>query len=43
MIALPPLVTGSCHPTVILSRVTLVTHGVEGGPGVADGIKIIDC
>lgn len=35
MTALPPLVTGSCHPTVILSRVTCVTHGVEGGPGVA--------
>lgn len=35
MTALPPFDTGSCQPTVMLSRVTLVTHGVDGGPGVA--------
>lgn len=35
MTALPPLDTGSCQPTVMLSRVTLDTQGVDGGPGVA--------
>lgn len=35
MTAFPPLDTGSCHPTVMLSRVTLETQGVDGGPGVA--------